>query len=331
MSQNQGVMVVGEHFKNEIQDVVYELLGKGRKLADTLNVNLSIVFLGSDLDKKLEDLGSYGVDEVIYVKSPVFRDYYSDLYVDTLIDTIQERKPEILLIAATPTGRDFAPRISKRLNVGLTADCTQLEIEEGSRTLLQTCPTYGGNLMATMKAIDSYPQMSTVACGIFEPVRIPNKKAEIIIIKKDIKKEDSVSKILKSIEKEKQTVNLSEAEVVVAGGRGLGSKENFKMIEELAEVLNGEIAGSRVPVELGWMEKERQIGQTGAIVSPKLYIACGISGAIQHLVGMENSDVIVAINKDPNASIFEVAHYGIVGDVNKIIPELIKELKKRNE
>ncbi len=328
-SQYKGVMIIGEHFRNKIHRVVYELLGKGRELADELEVKLSVVLLGSELDKKLEELGNYGADEVIYVKSPILKDYYSDLYTKILTELIQDKKPEIVLIGATPTGKDLAPRISKRLNLGLTADCTQLEIEEETRYLLQTCPTYGGNLMATMKALNSYPQMSTVACGIFELPEKTDKKAKITIIEKEYKEEDSISKILKKMEKEKKSINLADAEIVIAGGRGVGSKENFKIIEELAEVLGGEVAGSRVPVELGWMGNERQIGQTGTIISPKLYIACGISGAIQHLVGMENSDVIVAINKDPNAPIFEVAHYGIVGDLHKIIPELIKEIKKR--
>jgi electron transfer flavoprotein alpha subunit len=328
-NQYQGVMVIGEHFRNKIHRVVYELLGKGRELADELDVNLSVALLGSDLDKKLEELGNYGADEIIYIKSPILKDYYSDLYSNIITDIIQDKKPEIVLIGATPTGKDLAPRISKRLNVGLTADCTQLEIEEETRNLLQTCPTYGGNLMATMKALNSYPQMSTVACGIFKAPEKTDKKANISIIEKEFKEEDSVSKILKKVEKEKKGVNLAEAEIVIAGGRGVGSKENFKIIEELAKAIGGEVAGSRVPVELGWIENERQIGQTGTIISPKLYIACGISGAIQHTIGIKNSEIIVAINKDPNAPIFEDAHYGIVGDLHKIIPELIKEIKKR--
>jgi electron transfer flavoprotein alpha subunit len=329
MAQNQGIMVIGEHFKNEIHRVVYELLGKGRKLADKLGVKLSVVLLGSELEDQLEKLGNYGADEVIYVKSPVLEDYYSDLYTNILTEFIEEKKPEIVLIGATPTGRDFAPRISKRLNVGLTADCTELAIEEESRKLLQTCPTYGGNLMATMKALESYPQMATVACGIFEPLQPTEQKPKITTIEKQLKKEDAVTKIIEKIKTAKKGINLADADIVIAGGRGVGSKKGFEMIRELADILNGELAGSRVPVELGWMEEERQIGQTGAIVSPKLYIACGISGAIQHLVGMQNSDVIVAINKDPNAPIFEVAHYGIVADLNKIIPPLIKEIRKR--
>lgn len=329
LSQYEGVMIIGEHFRNKIHNVVYQLLGKGRELADNLGVEVSVVMLGSDLDDKLEELGQYGADEVIYVKSPILKDYYSDLYASTLTEIIQERKPEIVLIGATPTGRDFAPRVSKRLKAGLTADCTGLAIEEESENLRQTRPTFGGNIMATIRTPHSRPQMSTVRPGIFDPIEKRDTKPEITVIKKDFKEEDSVSKILKIIKKDHVGVNLEEAEIIVAGGRGVGSKKNFEIIRELADVLGGEVAGSRVTVELNWLPQNRQVGQTGSTVTPKLYIACGISGAIQHLVGMENSDIIVAINKDPNAAIFEVAHYGIVADLHKVVPKLTEEIKKR--
>lgn len=329
LSQYKGVMVIGEHFRNELHKVVYQLLGKGRELADNLGVELSVVVLGSDLDDDLNKLGHYGADEVIYVKSTILKDYYSDLYVSTLTEVIQERKPEIVLVGATPTGRDFAPRVSKRLGAGLTADCTGLAIEEDTKNLRQTRPTFGGNIMATIRTPHNRPQMSTVRPGIFDPIEKRDSEPKITVIEKDFKEEDSVSKILKVIKKEHEGVKLDEAEIIVAGGRGVGSKENFKIIEDLADALGGEVAGSRVTVELEWLPQNRQVGQTGSTVTPKLYIACGISGAIQHLVGMENSDIIVAINKDPNAAIFNVAHYGIVADLHKVVPMLTEEIKKR--
>ncbi len=329
LSQYKGVMVIGEHFRNKIHRVVYQLLGKGRELADILGVDLTVVVLGSDLDDKLNLLGQYGADKVIYVKSQILKDYYSDLYVSSLTEIIKEQKPEIVLIGATPTGRDFAPRVSKRLGAGLTADCTGLAIEEESNNLRQTRPTFGGNIMATIRTPNSRPQMSTVRPGIFDPIEKRSSEPEINVIEKDFKEEDSVSKILKIIDKEHKGVKLDEAEIIVAGGRGVGSKENFKVIRELADALGGEVAGSRVTVELDWLPHDRQVGQTGSTVSPKLYIACGISGAIQHLVGMETSDIIVAINKDPNAAIFNVAHYGIVEDLHKVVPVLTEEIKRR--
>ncbi len=329
INQYKGVWVVAEHYNNKISSVVYQLMGKGRELADKLNVSLTVVVLGYDLDKEIDDLGNFGVDRVIYVKSPILKDYYSELYSKFITELINEEKPEIVLIGATPVGRDFAPRVSKRLYAGLTADCTGLDIAPNSRSLLlQTRPTYGGNIMATIKNPYSRPQMSTVRPGTF---KIPERKAREFkktIIEKDIKEKDLITKIVKIIKKEKKQINLADAEIIVAGGRGVGSKENFKIIQKLAEVLNAEVAGSRVAVELNWIDHERQVGQTGKTVSPRLYIACGISGAIQHKVGILCSDIIVAINKDPNASIFDIAHYGIVGDLHKVIPALIKELEK---
>lgn len=326
--QYKGVWVVAEHYKNKINDVVYQLLGKGRELADILKVNLILVLLGYNFEDKLEELGNYGADEIIYVSSKILQNYYSDLYAKTLTELIDEHKPEIILIGATPTGRDFAPRVAKRLNAGLTADCTGLSIDPETGNLLQTRPTFGGNIMATIRTPNSRPQMATVRPGIFKaPIKI-NKRAKIRKIEYDYREKDAVTKIVKIIDRKKTKVNLEDAEIIVSGGRGVGSKEGFKIIEELAGVLNGEVGGSRVTVELDWIDKERQVGQTGKTISPKLYIACGISGAIQHIVGMQGSDIIVAINKDLNAPIFKVAHYGIVGDLHKVIPALIEEIKR---
>ncbi|MFX1554271.1 MAG: FAD-binding protein [Promethearchaeota archaeon] len=328
ISQFKGVWVIAEHYMNKIHNVAFQLLGKGRELADLLRVNLTLVILGANFDEKLEEFSQYGMDEIIYVKSPILKDYYSDLYVKVITELVLENKPEIILIGATPTGRDFAPRAAKRLNAGLTADCTGLDIDFETRNLLQTRPTFGGNIMATIRTPSSRPQMATVRPGIFE---IPEKVQKYVKIRKidyKFKEKDSVSKIVKVINKNKISVNLEDADIIVAGGRGVGSKENFKIIKDLANVLDAELGGSRITVELNWLEPDRQIGQTGKTVTPKLYIACGISGAIQHIVGMQNSNIIVAINKDPNAPIFNWAHYGIVGDLHEIIPVLINEIQK---
>ncbi|MFX1410358.1 MAG: FAD-binding protein [Promethearchaeota archaeon] len=328
ISQYKGVWVIAEHYKNRIHPVAFQLLGKGRELADLLEVNLTLVILGANFDEKLEEFSQYGMDNIIYIKSPILKDYYSDLYVKAITELVLNNKPEIILIGATPTGRDFAPRVAKRLNAGLTADCTGLEIDPETKNLLQTRPTYGGNIMATIRTPFSRPQMATVRPGIFKKPENEKKNVKIRKIDYEFNEKDSVSKIVKVINKEKTLVNLEDAEIIVAGGRGVGSKENFKIIKDLAEVLDAELGGSRITVELNWLEPDRQIGQTGKTVSPKLYIACGISGAIQHLVGMQNSEIIVAINKDPNAPIFNIAHYGIVGDLHQIIPVLIEEVKK---
>ncbi len=328
ITQYRGVWVVAEHFKNKIHNVAFQLLGKGRELANALKVNLSFVILGANFDDNLEEFSQYGADGIIYIKSSILKDYYSDLYVKILTELIIEHKPEIILIGATPTGRDFAPRVAKRVNAGLTADCTGLAIDLESRNLLQTRPTFGGNIMATIKTPTSRPQMATVRPGIFKPLKKSKRKVKIKKIDYDYSQKDSVSKIIKIINREKKKLNLEEAEIIITGGRGVGSKENFKLIEQLADSLNAEVGGSRVAVELNWIEQDCQVGQTGKTVSPKLYIACGISGAIQHIVGMQGADIIVAINKDPKAPIFKVAHYGIVGDLHQIIPLLIEEIKK---
>ncbi|KKM84769.1 hypothetical protein LCGC14_1295850 [marine sediment metagenome] len=330
LSQFKGVWVIAEHFKDKIHPVAFQLVGKGRELADLLNVNLTLVILGGKFHDKLKEFNQYGMDEILYIRSPILKDYYSDLYVQVITELVIENKPEIILIGATPTGRDFAPRVAKRLNAGLTADCTGLDINPETKNLLQTRPTFGGNIMATILTPSGRPQMATVRPGIFKIAENAARDVKTKIIDYTFEEKDSVSKILKRIDKGRTSVNLEDAEIIVAGGRGVGSKENFKLLEELADVLGAELGGSRITVELNWLDPGRQIGQTGKTVSPKLYIACGISGAIQHVVGMQNADVIVAINKDPNAAIFNVAHYGIIGDLNEVIPALIQEIKKIN-
>jgi len=328
LSQYRGVWVIAEHYKNKIHPVVFQLLGKGGYLARELEVNLTLIILGDHFEEQLKELSLYGPDEIIYIRSPLLKYYYSDLYVQGLTELINENKPEIVLIGATPTGRDFAPRVAKRLNAGLTADCTGLEIDQNTRNLLQTRPTFGGSLMATIRTPNGRPQMATVRPGTFKAVEKQIKQVQVRKIDFTFKERDLVTKIVKVIEKERSSVNLEDAEIIVAGGRGVGSRNKFKIIEELAEVLGAELGGSRVTIELNWLEQNRQIGQTGKTVSPKLYIACGISGAIQHLVGMQNSEIIVAINKDRNAPIFKVAHYSIIGDLHEIVPALIEEIRK---
>lgn len=328
-SAYKGVWIIGEHHKNKLNNVTFQLVGKGRDLADKLDTKLTAVVLGAELEDELDELSQYGLDEIIYIKSPILIDYYTEFYVEIISNLIIDYKPEIVLIPATPTGRDFAPRVAKRLNTGLTADCTGLDIESVTRNLLlQTRPTWGGKIMAVIKTPNSRPQMTTVRPGMFNIPDKIQKDVKISEIKMDLDQNDIKIKIIDIINREKKQVNLEDAEIIVAGGRGVGCQENWKIIEKLASALNAEVAGSRVAVELGWIDQGQQIGQTGKSVSPKLYIACGISGAIQHRVGIQNSDIIVAINKDPNAPIFEIAHYGIVGDLHKVIPAFIEEIKR---
>jgi caffeyl-CoA reductase-Etf complex subunit CarE len=327
MSYN-GIWVIGEQAGSKIHEVVFQLASKGHELADALNTTLTAVLIGTGLDDQIEALGDYGVDAVIYVNNPVLAEYHWEFYVNTAADLITVYKPEIVLVGATPVGRDFAPRLSKRLETGLTADCTGLDVEPGSRLLLQTRPTFGGNVMATIITPDSRPQICTVRPGTFKSKINSRKEVRVRAADFNACPEDCMAKIVKIIKKEKKPVNLEDARVIVAGGRGLGSQKNFKRLEELAELMNAEIAGTRMACELNWIDQDRQVGQTGKTVAPALYISCGISGAIQHLVGIQNAGTIIAINKDPEAPIFNVAQYGIVGDVNEIVPALIEEIKK---
>ncbi|MHA1681886.1 MAG: FAD-binding protein [Promethearchaeota archaeon] len=331
ISTYKGVWIVAEHANGKLQPVVYQLLGKGSELAAILGVTTTVVILGSGLEETLEkpeNLGYFGADEVIHVNCPSLKSYNSELHVKIISELIEEHKPEIVLVGATPIGRDFAPRVSKRLNTGLTADCTGLRIDPDTRNLLQTRPTFGGNIMATIKTPDSRPQMATVRPNTFKPVE--REKMEVKITRLDYCFDDSdlITKIVKIIKEERKKRDIQEAEIIVSGGRGVGSKDGFKLIEELAEIMGGEVGGSRMACDAGWIEHDCQVGQTGKTVGPRLYIACGISGAIQHKVGMQGSDYIVAINKDPDAPIFDIAHVGIVADLKEFIPTFIKEIKR---
>jgi electron transfer flavoprotein alpha subunit len=317
--QNHGIPV----------NVSYELLGAGRKLADSLQTELSSVILGNGLEEAVANLAAYGSDKIYVVDDPSLQKFNDESYASIFTSLIEEYKPEIVLVGATTYGRSLAPRVASRLNTGLTADCTGLEIDIEKRLLLQTRPAFGGNLMATIVCPDHRPQMATVRPKVMKPL-IPDRsrKAKVVYPEIDIPRDLNVH-VKEVVSTVTEMVNLTEADVIVTGGRGLGSPENFKLVEELARLLNGAVGASRATVDLGWIDYSHQIGQTGKTVGPKVYIACGISGAIQHLAGMSSSDTIIAINKNPDAPIFKIANYCIVGDVLEVLPAIIKELKAR--
>ena len=323
-----GVWVFTEQRKGKIRSVSYELLSEGRKLADKLNTELCAIYFGHKVDE-VEKLAVYGADRVYLIDDPALADHQEDHYTAALAALIREHKPEILLAGATAMGRSFIPRVASILYTGLTADCTGLDIDPDSRLLLQTRPTFGGNVMATITCPARRPQMATVRPHVFK-ISAPDKKRRAEIIKVDLKKEQVTSrtKLLSFVEDLSDRVRLDEADIIVSGGRGLGKPENFRLIEELASALNAAVGSSRPPVDEGWIPYSHQVGQTGKTVCPKLYVACGISGAVQHLAGMQTAEVIVAINEDSNAPIFEVATYGIVGNLFDVVPLLTEKLKK---
>ncbi len=323
----RGVWVFAEQRDGQLKSAAYELLAKGRELANTLGTELCAVCFGHDV-AGLEELIHYGADKVYLADDPVFADCQEDLYAGRLASLISEHEPEILLAPATSLGRSFIPRVAAILETGLTADCTALEIDEKSRLLLQTRPTFGGNIMATITCQTRRPQMATVRPHVFRK-GVPDEKRRGEIIRVDFDREavTSRTKLLHFVADLSERVKLEDADVIVAGGRGLGEAENFQLLAELADVLGAALASSRPPVDDGWIPYPHQIGQTGKTVCPKLYIACGISGAAQHLAGMQTSDVIVAINEDANAPIFEVATYGIVGDLFQVVPLLTGKLR----
>lgn len=332
LSAYKGVWVFAEQRQGKLMFTSLELLGEGRKLADKLGVELSALLLGSEVDGICEELIHYGADKVIYADHKLLQNYTTDGYTKVITDLINEKKPEIVIVGATNIGRDLAPRIAARLNTGLTADCTKLDIDEEQKILLQTRPAFGGNIMATIVTPKHRPQMATVRPGVMKKMeKDGNRKG--IVEKVDVKlhDEDIKVKVEEIVKSAKQIVNLVEAQYIVSGGRGLGGPEGFKLMKELADALGGVVGSSRAAVDSGWISHDHQVGQTGKTVRPKVYIACGISGAIQHLAGMQNSDCIIAINKNPDAPIFSVADYGIVGDLYKVVPMLIEEVKKLKE
>lgn len=328
MQNYKGIFVFAEQVDHVIHKVSFELIGKGKELAKTLDTQVTAVLLGSEVGNLAEELVCFGADAVITVDDPALATYMTEPYTKAMTAVIEQYRPEIVLVGATAIGRDLAPRVSARVHTGLTADCTGLEIQEETNHLMMTRPAFGGNIMATILCPEHRPQMATVRPGVMqcaEKQTVHDTQVEAFAVAGlEAAKNVEIVEIIKKIS---ENVDIAEADVLVAGGRGMGSAENFAMLEELAGVLGGTVAASRAAVDAGWQDKSRQVGQTGKTVRPNLYIACGISGAIQHMAGMEESDFIVAINKDETAPIFEIADYGLVGDVAKIVPLLVKELK----
>ncbi len=323
-----GVWVFAEQRDNKLMGVVYELLGEGRKLADEIGCELSAILLGENLGTLADELFEYGADNVYIKESPLLKTYTTDAYSKVIGRAIEKYKPEIVLIGATHIGRDLGPCLSVEAETGLTADCTKLEIDHEDKKILQTRPAFGGNLMATIICPDTRPQMSTVRPGVMDKaVYKKGRKGKLVVLDDvELKSEEIRTKVIDVCKKIGETVSLTDAEVIVSGGKGLGNKEGFKLLKQLADKLNGTIAASRAAVDSGWIDHSYQVGQTGTTVKPKLYIACGIFGAIQHIAGCKESDMIIAINTNENAPIFEIATYGIVGDLYKVIPAMLEEL-----
>lgn len=324
----RGVWVFAEQRDGRMKSVAYELVSEGRRLADMLGTELSAICFGHQV-LEVERLFAYGADRVYVVDHPALAQGSEDLYVRELVKLIRQHKPEILLAGATSLGRSFIPRVAALLETGLTADCTGLDIDQQKRLLLQTRPTFGGNIMATIVCESRRPQMATVRPHVFKRgLPRSERRGDIILVDFDREGLSSRTRLLGFLEDLTEKVKLDEADIVVSGGRGLGKAENFQMLAELADALGAALGSSRPPVDEGWVPYSHQVGQTGKTVCPKLYIACGISGAVQHLAGMQTSEVIVAINEDANAPIFQVATYGIVGDLFKVVPLLTDRLRK---
>ena len=315
--------------EGKAKSVGFELLTPGRELADKQNEKLVAVVIGQNVEGVAKEAIAYGADEVLLVEGDEYYNYNTDTFAYALEELVKKYKPSTVLIGATNNGRDIGPRVACRLKTGLTADCTNLGIDEESGNMAWTRPAFGGNLMATILCPNSRPQMGTVRPGVFKKsAKDEAKTGEIIREDIHLEADKIKTKLLERIKEVSESVNLEEAEIIVSGGRGVGSAENFSYIRDLAEVLGGTVGASRAAVDAGWIPHAHQVGQTGKTVAPKIYIACGISGAIQHLAGMSGSDTIIAINKDEDAPIFEVADYGIVGDLFEVIPAFIEEIKK---
>jgi electron transfer flavoprotein alpha subunit len=328
LADYKGVWVFAEQREGKLQKVSLELLGEGKKIADKLGVKLTALLLGNNIESLANELVAFGADEVLAADNELLANYTTDGYTKVICDLAKERKPEIIFIGATFIGRDLGPRVAARLTTGLTADCTSVDIDEETKNLMATRPAFGGNLMATIVCPDHRPQMATVRPGVFSKLEKDEARTAVVEnVNVDLKAEDIRTKVVEVVKSAKNLVDIGEAEFIVSGGRGVGSVEGFKLLQELADVLGGTVGGSRAAVDKEWVGKHAQVGQTGQTVKPKVYIACGISGAIQHLAGMQDSDYIVAINKDESAPIMKVADLAIVGDLNKVIPEMIAQLK----
>jgi electron transfer flavoprotein alpha subunit len=312
-------------------NVALELLGAGRELADILGVPLSAVLLGNETEEMSKQLIHFGADKVYVVDHPLLKNYQTNVYAKALTFLIEKHKPEILLFGATILGRDLAPRVATRLQIGLSADCVELTIDQEKRLLKQTKPAFGGNVMATIVIPNHRPQMATIRPNVMKRLEPQMSRIGEVIKVEDISLQasDLCTKILDIVQETESAVNLQESKIIVAGGFGLGKPENFSLLKELADVLGGAVGASRAAVDADWIPSYHLIGQTGKTVQPKLYIACGISGCIQHIVGMQSSEIIIAINKDPNAPIFNIATYGIVGDIAEIVPALTKTFREK--
>jgi len=329
-SDRKGVWVFAEQKDGAMSRVTFELLGLGQTLAGQLDQELSAVLLGNKVEHLTEQLGEYGAQNVYLAQHKLLDHYQTNPYAKVLSELIREHKPNIFLIGATAIGRDLAPRVSMRLDLGLTADCTELTIDPDDGSLLQTRPAFGGNVMATIKTLYSRPQMATVRPGVMEARRIDGpSKCRVTGKNAHLLDKDTLTKVLEVVREKKSGVDLCDAKVIVAGGRGVGSQQGMECLFSLADVVGGEVAGTRMVIEEGWLPVERQVGQTGRTVRPELYIACGISGAIQHRAGMLNSRYVIAINRDERAPIFEVADWGIVGDLHEVVPTLTTAMKGR--
>ena len=341
LAEYKGVFVFAQQVDNKISGVALELLGKAKDLAKDLDTDVTAVLVGSDVKGLVDELAEYGADKVIVVDDPELKDYRTEPYAHALSSVINEFKPEIVLVGATAIGRDLGPTVSARVATGLTADCTVLEIgdfplvaipgkedEQKHNQLLMTRPAFGGNTIATIACPDNRPQMATVRPGVMQKIDpIVGAKANVIEYNPGFTPNDRYVEIKEIVKAVSDTVDIMDAKILVSGGRGVGSPENFKLLEDLAAAIGGEVSCSRAVVDNGWKPRDLQVGQTGKTVRPQVYFAIGISGAIQHVAGMEESDLIIAINKDETAPIFDVADYGIVGDLNKVVPALTAALK----
>ena len=329
-SQYHGVWVVAEVNDGRLADVTLELLGEGRQLAEQLDEQLSLVLVGHEVEPLAEVAAAYGADKVYLAQAPELERYRTGPFTDVITGIINRYKPEIVLIGATGMGRDLASRIAARISAGLTADCTGLEISVEDRLLYQTRPAFGGNIMATIVCRHARPQMATVRSHVFlKPEPDHSRTAEVVEVPVSLDEKSIMTRIVEVIkENVDAAANLQDADIIVSGGRGLKKADNFELIRDLADAIGGAVGASRATVDAGWIPAYHQVGQTGKTVHPKLYIACGISGAVQHLAGMGSSDCIVAINSDPSAPIFEVAHFGIVGDLFEVVPALTRAIRE---
>jgi len=328
IDEYRGCWVFVEQSRGRPARVSLELLGKGKELAVKLGVDLTAIVLGDALGSLPQELIAYGAERILVAADPILKEYRTELYAEVVAGAVIERKPEVLIVGATPIGRDLAPRLSFRLNAGCTADCTGLDIDQENRLFVSTRPAFGGNVVATIVCPNHRPQMATVRPGVMPlPEKDESRSGEVVPLKVQHEERDIQVKILQSVEAASEGVAIEEAERVICMGMGGADAETFAMIEELADLLDAEVAATRMAVEAGWLTHDSQVGQTGKTIRPALYLACGISGAVQHTAGMTGSKLVIAINKDPKAEIFNFADYGIVGELRQVLPAIIEALK----